>query len=45
LEVSEEPVNKQRISHVGPATVNGPAMLDEFARCARDAAPRPESRD
>jgi hypothetical protein len=38
-------VNKQRISYVDPATVNHPAMLDEFARCARDGAPRPESRD
>jgi hypothetical protein len=38
-------VNKQRISYVGPVAVNDPAMLDELARCARDGAPRPESRD
>jgi hypothetical protein len=37
-------VNKQRISYVEPATVNDPAMLDEFARCARDGVSRPESR-
>jgi hypothetical protein len=36
-------VNKQRISHVDPATVNDPAMLDAFARCAREGTPRPES--
>jgi alkylhydroperoxidase family enzyme len=32
-----------RISYVDPATVNDPAMLAEFARCAREGTPRPES--
>jgi hypothetical protein len=43
--VPEEYVNKQRVNHVDPATVNDPAMLDEFAHCAGDGALRPESRD
>jgi hypothetical protein len=38
-------VSKQRISYVEPATVNDPAMLDALARCARDGASQPESRD
>ena len=31
------------ISYVDPATVTDPAMLAEFARCAREGTPRPES--
>jgi alkylhydroperoxidase family enzyme len=32
-----------RISYVDPATVNDPAMIAEFERCAREGTPRPES--
>jgi alkylhydroperoxidase family enzyme len=34
---------KPRISYVDPSTVTDPAMLEEFARCAREGTPRPES--
>jgi alkylhydroperoxidase family enzyme len=34
---------KPRISYVDPKTVNDPAMLAEFERCAREGTPRPES--
>jgi alkylhydroperoxidase family enzyme len=36
-------MSKPRISYVDPATVNDPAMLNEFERCAREGTPRPES--
>jgi alkylhydroperoxidase family enzyme len=36
-------MSKPRISYVDPATVNDPAMLAEFDRCAREGTPRPES--
>jgi len=32
-----------RISYIDPATVNDPAMVAEFERCAREGTPRPES--
>jgi alkylhydroperoxidase family enzyme len=32
-----------RISYVQPSTVQDPAMLAEFDRCAREGTPRPES--
>jgi len=34
---------KPRISYVDPATIEDSAMLAEFARCAREGTPRPES--
>lgn len=34
---------KQRISYIDPASVTDPAMLAEFARCAKYGTPRPES--
>jgi len=34
---------KPRISYIDPATVEDPAMLAEFERCAREGTPRPES--
>jgi alkylhydroperoxidase family enzyme len=34
---------KPRISYVDPATINDPAMIAEFERCAREGTPRPES--
>ena len=36
-------MSKPRISYVDPATVTDPAMLAEYARCAREGTPRPES--
>ena len=36
-------MSKPRISYVDPATVQDPAMLAEFDRCAREGTPRPES--
>ena len=36
-------MGKPRISYVDPATVNDPAMIAEFQRCAREGTPRPES--
>src|ERR1700747_400206 len=36
-------MNRPRISYVDPASVNDPAMLAEFERCAREGTPRPES--
>jgi alkylhydroperoxidase family enzyme len=39
----DKSTNKPRISYVDPATVNDPAMLAEFERCAREGTPRPES--
>ena len=36
-------MGKPRISYVDPATVNDPAMIAEFVRCAREGTPRPES--
>lgn len=36
-------MSKPRISYVDPATVSDAAMRDEFARCAREGTPRPES--
>lgn len=36
-------MSKPRISYVDPSTVTDPAMLEEFARCAREGTPRPES--
>jgi len=36
-------MGKPRISYVDPATVNDPAMIAEFERCAREGTPRPES--
>src|SRR6185312_4613633 len=37
------PMPKPRISYIDPATVEDPAMLAEFERCAREGTPRPES--
>lgn len=34
---------KQRISFVDPATIDDPAMIAEFERCAKFGTPRPES--
>jgi alkylhydroperoxidase family enzyme len=36
-------MSKPRISYVDPSTVTDKAMLEEFARCAREGTPRPES--
>jgi alkylhydroperoxidase family enzyme len=36
-------MGKPRISYVDPATVNDPAMIAEFQRCAHEGTPRPES--
>jgi alkylhydroperoxidase family enzyme len=36
-------MSKPRISYIDPATVSDPAMQTEFARCAREGTPRPES--
>ena len=36
-------MGKPRISHVDPTTVNDPAMIAEFERCAHEGTPRPES--
>jgi hypothetical protein len=38
-------VNKLRIGHIDPATVNDPARIEQFARSAHDAAARPERCD
>lgn len=34
---------KQRISFIDPATIDDPAMIAEFERCAKFGTPRPES--
>lgn len=36
-------MSPQRISYIDPATITDPEMLKEFARCAREGTPRPES--
>src|SRR4029078_7061951 len=36
-------MSKPRISYVDPSTIDDPAMLAEFERCAREGTPRPES--
>jgi alkylhydroperoxidase family enzyme len=36
-------MGKPHISYVDSATVNDPAMIAEFQRCAREGTPRPES--
>jgi alkylhydroperoxidase family enzyme len=36
-------MGKPHISYVDPATVNDPAMIAEFERCAREGTPSPES--
>jgi alkylhydroperoxidase family enzyme len=36
-------MSKPRISYVDPSTINDPAMIAEFERCAREGTPRPES--
>ena len=36
-------MSKPRISYVDPSTIEDPAMLAEFERCAREGTPRPES--
>jgi alkylhydroperoxidase family enzyme len=36
-------MGKPHISYVDPTTVNDPAMIAEFQRCAREGTPRPES--
>jgi alkylhydroperoxidase family enzyme len=40
---SNAPMSKPRISYVDPSTIKDPAMIAEFARCAREGTPRPES--
>jgi len=37
------PMSKPRISYIDPSTINDPAMIAEFERCAREGTPRPES--
>jgi alkylhydroperoxidase family enzyme len=39
----KSPMSKPRISYVDPSTVEDPAMIAEFERCAREGTPRPES--
>src|SRR5689334_23105369 len=36
-------MSKPRISYVDPSTIEDPAMIAEFERCAREGTPRPES--
>ena len=36
-------MSKPRISYVDPSTIDDPAMIAEFERCAREGTPRPES--
>jgi alkylhydroperoxidase family enzyme len=36
-------MSKPRISYVDPSTINDPAIIAEFERCAREGTPRPES--